>query len=90
MESFHNRPLPSQFTVVYLDTNFTTAKRGTAPKEALHILIGITALGEKHVINYGIYPIESTSSYKELFDQEKQGGLKDMLLFVGDGFQGLQ
>ena len=90
VDTFHNRPLPSQFTVVYLDATFITVKRGTAQKEALHVLIGITPSGEKHVIDYGIYPNESTLAYKELLDHAKQRGLEDILLFVGDGFQGLQ
>ena len=90
VDAFHNRPLPSQFAVVYLDATFITVKRGTAQKEALHVLIGITPSGEKHVVDYGIYPNESTLAYKELLDHAKQRGLEDILLFVGDGFQGLQ
>ena len=90
VEAFHNRPLLSQFAVVYLDATFITVKRGTAQKETLHVLIGITPSGEKHVVDYGIYPNESTLAYKELLDHAKQRGLEDILLFVGDGFQGLQ
>lgn len=90
MDPFHNRPLPSQFAVVYLDATFITVKCGAAQKENLHVLIGITPLSENHVINYGIYPSKSTSAYKELLDHANQGGLEDMHLFVGDGFQGLQ
>ena len=41
VDAFHNRPLPSQFAVVYLDATFITVKRGTAQKEALHVLIGL-------------------------------------------------
>lgn len=44
--------------------------RETAQKESLHILIGITPSGEKHVIDYGIYPNESTLVYKELLDHQ--------------------
>ena len=80
VDAFHNRPLPSQFAVVYLDATFITVKRGTAQKEALHVLIGITPSGEKHVIDYGIYPNESTLAYKELLDHAKQRGLEDILL----------
>ena len=76
VDAFHNRPLPSQFTVVYLDATFITVKRDTAQKEALHILIGITLSGEKHVIDYGIYPNESTLAYKELLNHAKQRGLR--------------
>ena len=80
VDAFHNRPLPSQFAVVYLDATFITVKRGTAQKEALHVLIGITPSGEKHVIDYGIYPNESTLAYKELLDHAKQRGLEAILL----------
>ena len=38
--------------------------RETAQKEALHVLIGITPSGEKHVID------ESTLAYKELLDHQ--------------------
>lgn len=41
VDALHNRPLPSQFAVIYLDATFITVKRGVAPKEALHVLIGI-------------------------------------------------
>ena len=90
VNAFNNRPLPSQFAVVYLDATFITVKRGRVQKEALHVLIGITPSGEKHVIDYGIYPNESTLAYKELLDYAKQRGLEDILLFIGGGFQGLQ
>ena len=82
--------LPSQFAVVYLDTTFITVKRGTAQKKALHVLLGITPSGEKHVVDYGIYPNDSTVAYKELLDHTKQRGLEDVLLFIGDGFQWLE
>lgn len=42
VDALHNRSSPSQFAVVYLDVTFITVKRGAAPKEALHVLIGIT------------------------------------------------
>ena len=50
----------------------------------------ITPSGEKHGIDYGIYPNEITLAYKELLDHSKQRGLKGILLFVGNEFQGLQ
>ena len=60
IDAFHNLLLPVQFAVVYLDVNFATDKLGTAQKEDLHILIGITLSGEKYIIDYGIYSSEST------------------------------
>lgn len=84
VDAFHNRPLPLLFVVVYLDATFITVKRGTAQKEVLHVLIGITPSGEKYVIDYDIYPNESTLACKELLDHAKQRGLEDILLFVGD------
>lgn len=39
VDAFHNRSLPSQFAVVYLDATFITVKRGTAQKEPLNVLI---------------------------------------------------
>ena len=76
VDAFHIRPSPSQFTVVYLDDTFITVKRGIAQKEDLHVLIGITPSGEKYIIDYCIYPSESTLAYKELLDYAKQRGSK--------------
>lgn len=90
MDAFHNRPLPSQFAVVYLNATFITVKHGTDQKKALHVLIDITPSGEKHVIDYGIYPDESTFAYKELLNHVKQRCLQEILLFVSDGLQWLQ
>ena len=71
VDAFHNLPSPLQFAVVYLDATFITVKRGTAPKDVLHVLIGITPSGEKSIIDYGIYPSKSTLAYKELLDYAK-------------------
>lgn len=90
VEAFHNRALPAQFAVMFIDSTFITVKRGTAQKEAVHVLIGITPTGEKHVIDYGIYPNESTHAYIELLEHAKERGLAEVLLFVADGFKGLE
>ena len=39
--------------------------------EALHILIGITPDGEKEVLDYALYPSESSDNYNEMLESLK-------------------
>ncbi|WP_277292787.1 transposase [Veillonella caviae] len=66
VEAFYNRPLPLQFAVIFVDSTFVTVKCGTAQKEAIHVLIGITPTEEKHIIDYGVYPNESTQCLQRI------------------------
>jgi transposase, mutator family len=59
-------------------------------KDTLHVLIGFTSSGVKHVIDDGIYPSKSTLACKELLDHAKQRALEHIRLFINDRFQGLQ
>jgi len=86
---FHERPLSSQYVVVYLDATYLTLRRDTVAKEPVHLAIGITPQGKKEVLGYVIAPCESLEAYRELLDQLKSQGLKEVLLFVSDGFVGL-
>lgn len=51
--------------------------------------MGIAPSGEKHVIDYVIYPNASTLACKELLDFTKQRCIEEMFLFVDDVFQDL-
>jgi putative transposase len=87
--AFKERQLASKYAVVYLDATYIPLKRGTVSKEAVYLAIGIQPNGHKDVIGYTIAPTESTTVWKELLISLKQHGLKQVLLFVTDGLNGL-
>ncbi len=89
VKEFHSRKLNKRYTVVYGDATMINVRRDSVSKEALHILIGITPEGTKEVLDYRVYPQESSENYREMLDDIKQRGTKEILLFVTDGLSGL-
>ncbi|MDF9825635.1 IS256 family transposase, partial [Breznakia sp. PM6-1] len=89
VQAFHSRKLNKRYSVVYGDATMINVRRDSVSKEALHILIGITHEGTKEVLDYQLYPQESSENYKEMLEDIKQRGTKEILLFVTDGLTGL-
>ncbi|MDH6368222.1 MULTISPECIES: IS256 family transposase [unclassified Breznakia] len=89
VQAFHSRKLNKRYTVVYGDATMINVRRDSVSKEALHILIGITPEGTKEVLDYRLYPQESSENYKEMLEDIKQRGTLEILLFVTDGLSGL-
>jgi putative transposase len=90
VERYHNRPLNSKYVVIYCDATYLAVRRDSVAKEALHILLGITPDGSKEVLDYRLYPTESSENYRELFQDLRRRGVKEVLLFVSDGLNGLR
>lgn len=86
VEAFHNRPLASQYIAIYCDATYIPLRRDSVQKEALHVLLGITPDGRKEVLDYTIAPRENCDTYEELLRSVQKRGVKDVLLFVTDGF----
>lgn len=89
VQEFHSRKLNKRYIVVYGDATMINVRRDSVSKEALHILVGITPEGTKEVLDYQLYPQESSENYKEMLEAIKQRGTEEILLFVTDGLSGL-
>ena len=46
------------------------------PKEALHVLIGVTKAGKKEVIDYALFLTKSISAYESLLTSIKELGVR--------------
>lgn len=90
VEVFHKRPISPRFVCVYLDATYLALRRDTVSKEALHVIVGINEEGIKEVLDYRLYPTESSENYKEMLLDLKTRGLNEVLLFVSDGLAGLR
>jgi len=90
VERYHQRPLSSNYVVIYCDATYLSVRRDSVAKEALHILLGITPDGTKEVLDYRLYPTESADNYREMFQDITQRGVEQVLLFVSDGLNGLR
>ena len=89
VKAFHNRRVKANYVVIYCDATWLPVRRDGVAKEALHVLVGIDAQGYKEVLDYALYPTESSANYKEMLRSLHARGLEQVALFVSDGVIGL-
>lgn len=89
VKAFHSRRVKPNYVVVYCDATWLRVRRDSVAKEALHVLVGIDAEGYKEVLDYALYPTESSCNYQEMLLSLQARGLEQVALFVSDGLIGL-
>ena len=90
VQEFHNRPVSSRYAVIFCDATYLNVRRDSVAKEALHVLVGITPDGAKELLDFALYPSESSEHYKDILRDLKERGLEEVLLFVTDGLKGIK
>ncbi len=90
VDAFHKRQVNESYVVIFGDSTFLPLRRDTVAKEAVHILVGITAEGNKEIIDYRIFPTESSANYREMLVDLRERGCKEVLMFVTDGLTGIR
>ena len=83
------RSLESRYSVIFMDATHIPLKRQTVSKEAVYIVIGIRLDGTKEVLGFSLAPTESAYVWKEILQDLKDRGLKEVLLVVTDGLSGI-
>lgn len=87
--AFKEKSLESRYSVIFMDATHIPLKRQTVSKEAVYIVIGIRLDGTKEVLGFSLAPIESAYVWKEILQDLKDRGLKEVLLVVTDGLSGI-
>ena len=87
--AFKERSLESRYSVIFMDATHIPLKRQTVSKEAVYIVIGIRLDGTKEVLGFSLAPTESGYVWKEILQDLKDRGLKEVLLVVTDGLSGI-
>jgi len=87
--AFKERSLESRYSVIFMDATHIPLKRQTVSKEAVYIVIGIRLDGTKEVLWFSRAPTESAYVWKEILQDLKYRGLKEVLLVVTDGLSGI-
>ncbi len=90
INNFHNRKIKSKYVAIFCDATYINVRRTTVEKEALHIIIGIDSNGNKEVLDYELFPTESSENYKNMLIKLKTNGLENVLLFISDGLIGMK
>ncbi|EGP4760143.1 IS256 family transposase [Enterococcus faecium] len=87
--AFKERSLESRYSVIFMDATHIPLKRQTVSKEAVYIVIGIRLDGTKELLGFSLAPTESAYVWKEILQDLKDRGLKEVLLVVTDGLSGI-
>ena len=90
VDTFKQRQLEIELTVIYLDATYIPLRRDTVSKEAVHIALGIKIDGSKELLGYVINPNEAISASETLLLDLKSRGLTKPLLFITDGLKGIE
>lgn len=92
VEAFRNRPLKAgQFPFLMLDaTYFKTREDHRIVSKAFMIAVGITALGEREVIGFGVYDDESNPTWRSFIQSLKRRGLSGMLMYTSDAHKSIR
>ena len=90
VKKFHERKLSKRYSVVYADATYIAVRKDSVAKEALHVLIGINQEGYKEILDYALFPFESSENYRQILKSLKARGMKEVLLFVSDGLKELR
>lgn len=89
VERFNQRALKKRYSILYIDATFTKIRRSTVSSEAVYLVLGIDEEGKREILSYCITPHESSEIWKDVFEDLKNRGVKEVLLGVMDGLKGL-
>lgn len=90
VEAFRRRRIERWYPFIFLDGVVLKIRRGDVEGEVVYLTLGIDEDGYKEVLGFWIIGAEGESSqvWQEILLELKERGLKEPLLFIGDGLKG--
>lgn len=87
---FKNRALSKRYVAIFIDATYVPIRfENKFEKQALHLVVGINALGLQEVLGYVIGFNENNEQWAEILDDIKKRGVENVDIFVSDGFVGI-
>lgn len=84
------RPL-KDYAAIFIDAFFFPVKRKSVQKEAVYVVLGIDPEGHREVIGFWIPGgSEGASNWKEIFEEMRSRGVKNIDFVVADGLTGIR
>ena len=84
------RPIEEVYPVIYIDgIRFKVKEDNRFVEKSVYILFGINTNGIKNVLHFSIAESESAKQWLTIFNQLKEKGLKDVLIFCCDNLSGI-
>ena len=90
IDEWLNRPIETVYPVVYIDgIRFKVKEENRFIEKSVYILFGINTNGFKEVLHFHIGESESAKQWLTIFNQLKEKGLNDVLIFCCDNLTGI-
>ena len=90
IEEFKNRRLNDEYPVLYIDATYLPLKRDSVEKEAVYAVLGLRYDGRRNILAYFLPGgNENTQMWREIFEDLKSRGLKNVRMIISDDLKGL-
>lgn len=90
IRKWQQRPLNKRYSVLYLDGLYIKVRRDTYAKEVIYIVLGVNEDGYREILGFYVGGQESALGWQEILQDLYQRGVKEVLLGVFDGLNGLE
>lgn len=89
-EAWMKRKLDKEYYVIYIDAIHLPLRRNTVENEAIYVVVGLNKDLKREILGIYSIPQESASGWREVLEDLKDRGLKNVALFVADGLKSLE
>ena len=92
IDKWKNRPLMSEYAVIFLDATFVKLRRADVRSEPVYIAMGVLPNGEREILGFTLFGSEgeSAGAWNEYLLKLQQRGVRSVKLFVTDNLSGLK
>jgi transposase-like protein len=90
IRKWQQRRLNKRYSVLYLDGLYIKVRRDTYAKEVIYIVLGVNEDGYREILGFYVGGQESALGWQEILQDLYQRGVKEVLLGVFDGLNGLE
>ena len=89
LREWRSRPLEAVYPIVYFDAlRVKMREEGLVQNKAVHLAIGVTALGRKEILGMWTAANEGAKFWLGVMNELKARGVRDVLVVVVDGLKG--
>ena len=89
LREWRSRPLEAVYPIVYFDAlRVKVRDEGVVQNQAVHLAIGVTALGVKEILGMWTAANEGAKFWLGVMNELKARGVRDVLIAVVDGLKG--
>ena len=89
LREWRSRPLEAVYPIVYFDAlRVKIREEGLVQNKAVHLAIGVTALGRKEILGMWTAAQEGAKFWLGVMNELKARGVRDVLIVVVDGLKG--